>query len=257
MKDYDFNYTTRFVCFGAEEYGLFGSEHYAEEAYNNDDDIQGVVNLDMIIYAPQGHETLWVPYNNTSQSLAEYYETSAASYVPDLDVDIEYSPGTTYSDHASFWQYGFPAILGIEEAVDSNPYFHTTDDLLANYLEYFPFGTNVAKASIATLASLAVPYGSSGADDEGDGNTPTTFALYQSTPNPCKGNAEIAFSLPEAATVNLSIYDTKGRKVSTLLNGEVPQGEHNVNVSGLAAGIYLYSIDAGEYRGVKKMVVIE
>ncbi|MCP4229526.1 MAG: M20/M25/M40 family metallo-hydrolase [bacterium] len=257
MKDYDFENTVRFVCFGAEEIGLFGSEHYAENAYNNDENIQGVVNLDMIIYAPQSYETLWVPYDNTSQDLAEYYETSAATYVPDLSVDIEYSPGTTYSDHSSFWQYGFAAILGIEEAVFLNPYFHTVDDLLANYLAYFPFGTNVAKASIATLASLAVPYGGSGADDEGDSNNPAAFALFQSTPNPCRGSAEVAFSLPEVLTVNLSVYDTKGRKVSTLIDGELPEGEHSVIISGLTAGIYLYSIEAGEYYEVKKMVVSE
>jgi hypothetical protein len=256
MKDYDFENTVRFICFGAEEIGLYGSEHYAENAYEKGENIQGVVNLDMIIYAPQGYETLWVAYNSTSQDLAEYYETSAATYVPELDVDIEYAPGMVYSDHAPFWDYGYAAILGIEEAIfDDHPYYHTTDDLLAHYLEYFPFGTNVAKASIATLASLAVPYEGSGADDEGGTNSPVAFALYQSTPNPSKGNAEIAFSLPEASTVNLSVYDTKGRKVAVLVNRPLSEGEHTASVSGLSAGVYLYSLKAGEYYDVKKMVV--
>jgi len=260
MKNYDFENTVRFICFGAEEIGLVGSEYYADNARNNNEDIQGVVNLDMIIYAPDGHETLWVPYNNTSQSLAEYYETVAETYVPGLDVDIEYDPGAVYSDHASFWDEGYAAILGIEEAIKySHPYYHTTNDLLANYLGYFPFGTDVAKASIATLASLAVPSGSSGADDDDDenGTIPKKFALHQSRPNPCKGSTEIAFALPETMKVNLSVYDTKGRKVSTLVDKELPEGEYTAATSGLAAGIYLYSIKAGEYYEVKKMVVTE
>ncbi len=257
MKDYDFENTVRFICFGAEEIGLVGSEYYAENAYNDDEDIQGVVNLDMIIYAPDGHETLWVPYNNTSQSLAEYYETAAAAYVPELTVDIEYDPGAVYSDHASFWNYGYAAILGIEEAIKySHPYYHTVNDLLANYQEYFPFGTNVVKASIATFASLAEPCGSGGDDgDNGGGATPYIFALRQSKPNPNEGSAEIAFSLPGSMVVNLSVYDTKGRKVKTVVDGELSEGEHTATISGLAAGIYVYSIEAGEYYEVKKMVV--
>jgi hypothetical protein len=157
MQGYDFNNTIRYINFGAEEQGLCGSFDYAYGAYMDDEDIQGVVNLDMVLYAPYGYETLYVPYNYESQALAEYFEAAAGMYVPDLNVDTDYAPDSGYSDHYSFWYYGFPAILGEETAVWYNPYYHTTQDILVNYEGYFPFGTNAVRAAIATVASLAEP----------------------------------------------------------------------------------------------------
>jgi hypothetical protein len=157
MQGFDFKYTVRFINFGAEEQGLCGSFDYAYGAYLDGEDIRGVVNLDMVLYAPYGYETLYVPYDYNSQPLAELFDDAAEMYVPDLNVTIAYSPDDGYSDHYPFWYYGYPAILGIETAVWYNPYYHTTQDLLANYEGYFPFGTNAVKAAVATIASLAEP----------------------------------------------------------------------------------------------------
>jgi hypothetical protein len=52
-----------------------------------------------------------------------------------------------------FLNRGFPAILGIEDFGDFNPYYHTTNDLLANMdIEYF---TEFVRASIGTYAHMA------------------------------------------------------------------------------------------------------
>jgi len=162
MSGYNFKYTLRFVNFGAEEQGLVGSHYYAKDAYDKNEDIAGVVNLDMVLYAPAGSVAVWVPYDTNSEWLAEYFTTASHTYVPDLSVETQYDPGMTYSDHAPFWSYGYPAILEIEKAVWTNPYYHKTSDRLENYLNYFPFGTNATKAAIAVVASLAEPLG--GAD---------------------------------------------------------------------------------------------
>ncbi|MGQ9706322.1 MAG: M28 family peptidase [bacterium] len=161
MSNYNFKYTIRFLNFGAEEQGLVGSRYYAKSASENKENIAGVVNLDMVLYAPPGSVAVWVPYNSNSQWLAEFFKTASNTYVPDLNVEIEYNPNTNYSDHASFWSYGYPAILEIEKAVWTNPYYHKTSDRLENYLVYFPFGTNAIKSAIATIASLAEPIGGS------------------------------------------------------------------------------------------------
>jgi hypothetical protein len=84
---------------------------------------------------------------------------------------------------------------------------------------------------------------------------PTTFALYQSRPNPARGNATIAFDLPENAKVTLTVYDISGRKVTTVVNETLTAGEHEVEVSGLAPGVYVYKLTAGEYAAAKKMVI--
>jgi hypothetical protein len=65
------------------------------------------------------------------------------------------SGATDRSDHASFWNQGYPAILGIEDFEEFNPYYHTTSDLLSAF--DLPYFTDFAKAGIASVAILAGP----------------------------------------------------------------------------------------------------
>jgi hypothetical protein len=88
-----------------------------------------------------------------------------------------------------------------------------------------------------------------------NGTLPATYALYQSRPNPASGRAVIAFDLPENVEVTLTVYDISGRKVTTLVDRALPAGEHAVDVTGLAAGVYVYKLSAGSFSAAKKMVV--
>lgn len=89
------------------------------------------------------------------------------------------------------------------------------------------------------------------------GLVPTTYALYQSRPNPASGNAIIAFDLPETAPVELTLYDISGRTVRTVVDETLTTGEHEARVSGLAPGVYVYRLRAGDFNAAKKMVVVE
>ncbi|UCE27775.1 MAG: T9SS type A sorting domain-containing protein [Candidatus Coatesbacteria bacterium] len=88
-----------------------------------------------------------------------------------------------------------------------------------------------------------------------NGVLPTTYALYQSRPNPATGTATIAFDLPEETKVTLTVYDISGRKVTTLVNETLAAGEHERTVSALAPGVYVYKLEAGAFSAAKKMVV--
>ncbi|UCE26201.1 MAG: T9SS type A sorting domain-containing protein [Candidatus Coatesbacteria bacterium] len=88
-----------------------------------------------------------------------------------------------------------------------------------------------------------------------NGALPTTYALYQSRPNPATITATIAFDLPEDAKVTLTVYDISGRKVTTLVDETLTAGEHAAEVSGLAPGVYIYRLDAGTFAAARKMVV--
>ncbi|MCP4231209.1 MAG: T9SS type A sorting domain-containing protein, partial [bacterium] len=82
------------------------------------------------------------------------------------------------------------------------------------------------------------------------------FELMQNWPNPATGMTTFAFALPEAANTTLSIYDIKGRKVDTVIEGNLAAGQHNVDYAcALPGGIYLYRLEAGGESAVKKMVV--
>jgi hypothetical protein len=83
--------------------------------------------------------------------------------------------------------------------------------------------------------------------------------LEQNYPNPFNPVTIISWQLAVGSDVELSIYNTLGQKVTTLVNGKFDAGYHQItwDAIGLAAGIYYYQIIAGNYRDVKKMVLIK
>ncbi len=93
---------------------------------------------------------------------------------------------------------------------------------------------------------------------------PTAFALDQNYPNPFNPSTSIRFALPSAVNVELKIYDLLGREVRTLIHGQMNAGFHSVVWNGrnehqqsVATGVYFYRIVAGEFRQVKKMLMVK
>ena len=90
------------------------------------------------------------------------------------------------------------------------------------------------------------------------------FKIYQPYPNPFNPVTNIRYDLPKDALVNITIYDMMGRKVSTLVSSRQTAGYKTVqwnatNDAGepLSAGLYLYMIEAGQIRQMKKMVLLK
>ncbi|MEM1127003.1 MAG: LamG-like jellyroll fold domain-containing protein [Bacteroidota bacterium] len=88
---------------------------------------------------------------------------------------------------------------------------------------------------------------------------PRAFALSQNYPNPFNPATTIAYALPEAAQVELVVYDVLGRQVMTLVRAEQQAGQYEVvfDASHLASGLYLYRIQAGTHKAVKKMMLVK
>jgi hypothetical protein len=89
-------------------------------------------------------------------------------------------------------------------------------------------------------------------------SVPFKFSLSQNYPNPFNPSTTINYQLPMACNVELSIYNLLGQKVATLVSKKQPAGQYQVewDASNFASGIYYYMIKAGEFRQVKKMVLI-
>ncbi len=94
------------------------------------------------------------------------------------------------------------------------------------------------------------------------GRTPERFHLSQSYPNPLRASLSnsgttITFTLSKAAHVTLEVYNMLGEKVTTLVKGAKPAGEHvvNFNASSLLSGIYFYTLTAGDLKQTRKMVI--
>ncbi len=88
---------------------------------------------------------------------------------------------------------------------------------------------------------------------------PTDYSLDQNYPNPFNPSTMIRFSLPEAGQVNLNVYNILGEQTATLVNKFMGAGTYEVNFKAqdLPSGIYFYSISAGNFQSIKKMILIK
>jgi hypothetical protein len=100
--------------------------------------------------------------------------------------------------------------------------------------------------------------------DGDNGVVPQRFSLGQNYPNPFNPSTEITFRLGKAVDVDLTIYSVTGQKVHTLVKGQQKAGEHTVTWNGMndvgqrvASGLYFYTIEAGDFKAIKKMVLIK
>jgi hypothetical protein len=159
LTQYQWHYTLRFALWTGEEQGLLGSHEYALRSYNLGEHIEGVLNLDMIAYNTAASVPDIDLHADQSMSgtmtLAQLFADVVSGYSLDLVPEIK-PYGTDRSDHASFWDYGYTAILGIEDFGDFNPNYHTTGDQL-QYLD-MDFYAEFVKASVATTAHMAGIY---------------------------------------------------------------------------------------------------
>jgi hypothetical protein len=90
------------------------------------------------------------------------------------------------------------------------------------------------------------------------------FALSQNYPNPFNPTTTLKYDLPEDAMVNITIYDMMGRVVKTMVNTQQNAGYKSIqwnatNNAGqqISAGLYLYTIEAGDFRQTKKMILLK
>ncbi|PWB75325.1 hypothetical protein C3F09_02890 [candidate division GN15 bacterium] len=100
--------------------------------------------------------------------------------------------------------------------------------------------------------------------DESDRSRPLVFSLAQNYPNPFNPATQIVFSLPKSGRTTLEVFDLLGRRVTTLVDGPLSSGVHQVawlgtNARGesVAAGVYFYRLTAGTQSETRKMLLLK
>jgi hypothetical protein len=85
------------------------------------------------------------------------------------------------------------------------------------------------------------------------------YELGQNYPNPFNPTTMIPFEVKESCRVVLEVYDVRGREVSRVVDSYYAPGAYRVllDATGFAPGIYLYRIEMGQFRAMRKMVVVE
>lgn len=164
--------TLQFVGFTLEEYGYQGSRRFARQARREGRQILGVLDLEMVGFTSQAQrlppgirarmtgDFIGVVGNRRSRGLVETFVESARQSVPALPVETlivawngRLLPIVRLSDHAPFWDAGFPGVMITDTAFLRNPHYHEPSDTLETL--DLPFLTQVTTAVAATAANLA------------------------------------------------------------------------------------------------------
>ncbi len=240
-----------YVCFSGEEEGLLGSSHFASRMATAGEPLLGVINMDMLGYADKLPEDADVVTDVNGLWLAEYMRAAASSYVPSLGVDVTVDEKMWFSDHKSFWDFGYAANLVIEDWPLVYKHANTSKDTIDNV--NFDVGTLMTKGVVATAASLASPT-----------SLPTVSSLdaVKVYPNPYKSgkhHGRVYFAnLP--ANSKIKFYNIAGELVWEGGNGPEPLWALELS-SGAgtikSSGVFLYLIEAptGEKKFGKLAVI--
>ena len=93
---------------------------------------------------------------------------------------------------------------------------------------------------------------------------PNDFHVHQNYPNPFNPITSIRYDLPQDVFVHIRVYDMLGRMVRSLANSQQAAGYHSIQWDAVSdknepasAGIYIYTIQAGEFRHYRKMVLLK
>ena len=97
------------------------------------------------------------------------------------------------------------------------------------------------------------------------GNTiPNKFKLYANYPNPFNPATIITYDLAKFSSIELNVYDVRGRKIKSLFSGNKRAGQHKANWTGVddyglnvSAGVYIYKLEVSDKVFKRKMILMK
>jgi len=257
LSDHQFDYSIIYALWDEEEIGLVGSSFYAAQADSNDMDIKGVLNFEMSGWDSNNDGKMDIHTRPISNSVLLGNFMLAIGSIYNLPLlPVIYNPGTTASDHSSFWQHNYSAICFSEAYYggDFNPYYHTAQDRIDKFnLTYFH---NVAKLGIATTATLAMDNFIVSVQE--DGIVPSSISI-NNYPNPFNNSTVIQYEIPEEGNISLVLYNSLGEKIENLSDGFKKAGKYEVylNAGSFASGVYFIILKTSEQMYSHKILLLK
>jgi hypothetical protein len=245
LKNYAFEYTIVFAIWDEEEFGLAGSTAYATWAQSDTDSLLGVLNMDAIAWDSDNDDVARLHTRPIANSLSLASTVNTVNTLYNIGIDlIMVNPGATYSDHAAFWNKGFSAVLLIEDwDNDSNPHYHTATDKVIYFNQ--PYFHKMVRLAIASIATMAVPVGFTGINDQVSAPGVTMY------PNPSQGIVTIELN-GLGNHCQIRIMDMYGRVV--LVADQNSSQLITLDTGDLASGCYFVKIIAGDTIITRKLI---
>ncbi len=150
LVDIETDMTFIFATFDAEEFGLYGSWHYADEAFARGDTIVYMFNMDMI--GSIGNFSEVTVYHGTETNYSILYNWLADSL---LNLTGYLSGNIAASDHYPFTQYGWTSTFIIEYVF--SPVYHTYQDS-TTWMD-FTYMTKLVKSALASVYYVSTTEG--------------------------------------------------------------------------------------------------
>jgi len=221
---------------------LDGPENHANIGFSDGGCItiyQGLSRYDFFGKIGAFAPTINIAYNQMVQSLG--------NSVPELEIYME-----GYWFDQTIWQG-----LAFRETLISNGFNVTWND--------FPDGHELCGAMGNQDLVLEQFFAYEELEVEDPKNPlPLQYTLHSPYPNPFNPITKLQYDLPENALVNITIYDMMGRVVSNLVSSQQNAGYKSIQWNAtnnlgepVSAGMYIYMIQAGEFRQTKKMVLLK
>ena len=237
----DFEMTIRFICFSGEELGLLGSNAYANQLNTNNENLKLMINLDMISYVSPGFEpTVNIVYNTGSEFMYNNYVDAIEAYLPEFLYNDAHTSGfANASDHASFWNYGYPAMFLIDCTDFSSPNFnhniHSNDDIVGISANSQYLAEHIVKSVVISLCEYAVII-----DNNQSIISEATEHNLKVFPNPAIDI--IYIQIKDAVTTNISIQiiSAFGTIVDQfIISPSRVELSNRINIEHLPSGIYV------------------
>jgi predicted GH43/DUF377 family glycosyl hydrolase len=155
------------------------------------------------------------------------------------------SEGSPGSWDQNFVQEGFVLAIG---------------DTLHMWYSGMSYNTNRACIGHATMpVDTLSKYVVVGIQESDDALIPDGYSLSQNYPNPFNPSTIIEFDIPSSGFVSLKIFNVMGQEVATLINKELPPGNHKVEwkPENLSSGLYFYKLETKGYQETKKLVLMK
>ena len=111
----------------------------------------------------------------------------------------------------------------------------------------------VYQAEEATYSELST----TGVNDDESLNQ--AFKLEQNFPNPFNPTTKISFSIPSSQFSTLKVYDILGKEVETLIQRNLVPGNYEAtfDASNLPSGIYIFTLNSGQFSQSRKMLLLK
>jgi hypothetical protein len=260
------NYTIKLIAYAAEESNPsfsdhhYGSVKHAKDSKLNNEQIEGMISVDMIGYNDNYSYTAIVSDANSAFIGQKIIESRSLFNIPIITNNAPFI-SASYSDHQSYNDEGYNAVLLIEYAPPwnngpyyiANPYYHKSSDTTGTV--NMELTARVAQLALVTAASFATVL----TDAETDEVMPGEYYLAQNYPNPFNPSTVIRFNIPEAANVQLKVYDILGNEIAILVDEFMQTGKHSreFNSSGLTSGVYIYRLTSEGFSASRKMILVK